>query len=519
MPSALPTPPVPSIPSTPAAPPTPRATAYSRRRPARSRLRAAVALALSACAALAVAAAGAAPALASHNQLDFFEAGKVLLEPHKRERAFAQMEHLGVHALRVELYWSWVAPSAGSKTRPRFEATNPTAYDWTLYDWVLHKAQELQWPVLLTVTSPVPRWASANHTSLGSPNARDFEEFMTAVGKHYSSEVDLFAIWNEPNDVAFLQPQFTPSGQPASPRIYRSLYQAGYAGLKAVVLAHPKVLMGETAPVGYDSLSRSIIRHEGLLHDVAPLAFMRGALCLNAHYQKAGGCEALPAYGYSTHAYTQKQGPLWRPPEYDDVTIGVLSRLEGALDRAAHAGALPGGLPIYLTEFGVQSKPNFFEGVSPAKQADEDALAEDIAWKNPRVAAFSQYLLHDDPTGGKPGSSVHGGTVGFQTGLEFYGGALKPLYYAWPVPLVVTRAGRGYSLWGLARPATGPTSVAVLVRRRGSRRFSVLRKTPTNALGYWGFASSTAGVSWKVRWTSPTGVHYEGPPIGVSPSP
>ncbi|HXA53241.1 MAG TPA: hypothetical protein VNV37_00040 [Solirubrobacteraceae bacterium] len=477
---------------------------------------------LAVCVALA---AGAPAALASRNQTVFFEAGQVLFEPHRREHAIAQMRHLGVHALRVELYWSWVAPASGSSRRPKLEATSPGAYNWTLYDWVLNRAKELKWPVLLTVTAPVPKWASANHTSLGSPNAKDFEEFMTAVARHYGAEVSLFAIWNEPNDIAFLQPQFTASGQPASPRLYRALYQDGYAGLKAGGLAHPRVLMGETAPIGFDSLSASYIRetggvrHGGLLHDVAPLTFLRDSLCLDSHYHRSGGCEALPATGYSTHAYTNKLGPLWHPPESDDVTIGVLSRLEAALDRAARAGAISSGLPLYLTEFGVQSTPNRYLGVSPAKQAEEDALAEYIAWRNPRVAAFSQYLLHDDPTGGPPGSSVHGGTVGFQTGLELVNGSPKPLYFSWPLPLLVTRAGRGFSLWGLVRPASGATRVTVLVRPRGSRRFRVLRSAPTESLGYWSFTSSTAGVAWKVRWSGPGGAKYEGPPIGVSPAP
>ncbi len=458
-------------------------------------------------------------ALASRNQTVFFEAGKVLIEPHKREHAFQQMEHLGVHALRVELYWSYVAPASGSNKRPKFEATNPAAYNWSLYDWVLNKAQELKWPVLLTVTSPVPKWASANHTTLGSPNASAFKEFMTAVGKHYGSEVSLFAIWNEPNDIASLQPQFSSSGQPVSPRIYRSLFEEGYAGLQAAGIAHPKVLMGETAPVGNDSLSRSEVRHYGLLHDVAPLAFLRGALCLNSHYKRAGGCGSVPAYGYSTHAYTQKQGPLWVPPVRDDVTIGTLYRLENALNRAARAGAIRAGIPIYLTEFGVQSVPNRYEGVSPTKQAEYDALAEFIAWKNPRVAAFSQYLLHDDPTGGPPGSGVHGGTVGFQTGLEYVNGSSKPLYSAWPIPLVVSKDGHGFSLWGLVRPATGSTKVTILVRKRGAKKYTVLKTATTESRGYWDFVSSVAGVSWKVRWTSPTGVKYEGPAIGATPAP
>ena len=79
-------------------------------------------------------------------------------------------------------------------------------------------------------------------------------------------------------------------------------------------------------------------------------------------------------------------------------------------------------MPIYLTEFGVQSYPNKQLGVPVSVQAEYDAMAEQIAYNNPRVAAFSQYLLRDDPLGGAPGASVNGGTVGFQTGLEYVNG-------------------------------------------------------------------------------------------------
>jgi Cellulase (glycosyl hydrolase family 5) len=474
--------------------------------------------ALLACSMLGLAALGASPALASQNQTDFFEASTQLLKANTREHTIAQMKHLGVHAIRVELYWYDVAPGSNAAKRPSFEATNPAAYAWGPYDWVIDKAKELGWKVLLTVTSPAPRWATSNHKApyITNPNARAFKEFMTAVGRHYGSEVSLFAIWNEPNDAAFLMPQFTAKGQPASPRIYRGLYQEGYAGLQAAGIAHPKVLIGETSPTGEDSLSRSYIRAFGLIHDVAPLAFLRGMLCLNAHYRKASSCGALPAYGYSHHAYTNKAGPYYVPPERDDVMIGTLSRLENALNLAARAGALPAGLPIYLTEFGVQSKPKRYLGVSVAKQAEYDAIAEYIAWRDPRVAAFSQYLLRDDPVGGAPGSGARGGYVGFQSGLEYVTGAPKPIYFAWPVPLVVSKVGRGYSLWGLVRPTTGATTVTVLVKPRGSKKYRVLKKQRTNSLGYWGFSSSTPGTSWRVSWTSPTGVKYEGPPIGAT---
>jgi hypothetical protein len=271
------------------------------------------------------------------------------------------------------------------------------------------------------------------------------------------------------------------------------------------------VLLGETAPTGYDTSTG--------LHDVAPLAFLRGVLCLNPHYRESPSCGTLPASGYAHHAYTTAAGPFYRPPNPDDVTIGVIGRLIGALDLAARAGALRPGLPIYLTEFGVQSKPNRFLGVSPATQAEDAAIAEKLAWSNGRVAAFSQYLLRDDPLGGPPGSSVRGGFVGFQTGVEYHDGRAKPLYYAWPVPLVVTHLGRGghhFSLWGLIRPAAAATSATVLVRERGARRYRKLATVQTNSLGYWSARSSVAGVLWRVRWVSPRHVTYEGPPIPAS---
>jgi hypothetical protein len=461
-----------------------------------------------------------ATALASHGEAVYFEGSTDLLSPVTRPHAIAQLQSLGVTALRVELSWYDVAPGPKSATKPSFDATNPASYDWGEYDALIGEAQRLHWKVLLTVTSPVPRWATSNKRApyVTSPDDLDFEQFMTAVARHYGSGV-LYSIWNEANHPAFLRPQFNSHGQPTSPRVYRGLYQAGYAGLVAGGLAHPQVLMGETAPFGYDTVN---VRKEGsraLLHDVAPLAFLRGMLCLNAHYKKSGSCGELQTAGYAHHAYTLPAGPYYKPPcpsECDDVTIGVLSRLSNALNLAAHAHAIPGGVPIYLTEFGVQSVPNSELGVSLARQAQFDAIDERIAWSNPRVAAFSQYLLKDDPlSSGHAGASVHGGFVGFQTGLETVAGKPKPLYHSWPLPLTVTKRGHGYSLWGLVRPALGSTKATILVKRKGAKKYTTLKTVTTNALGYWSFNSSTQGTAWRVRWVSPAGVKDEGTPISA----
>lgn len=473
--------------------------------------------------ALAAGALGAAPALASHSQANYFEGSSDLLSARTRPHALAQMQTLGVKALRVELYWNAVAPAPTGTTKPAVDLTNPGNYAWGEFDSLIAEAQRLRWKVLLTLTSPAPRWATSNKKApyVTKPDPKDFEEFMTAVARHYGpagafgSTVSLFSIWNEPNHPAFLQPQWNTNGTAASPRIYRGLYQAGYAGLKAGGIASPKVLLGETAPTGFDRVNYKREKSRALLHDVAPLLFLRETLCLNAKYRKSGSCTPLTAAGFAHHAYTTAAGPLYKPREKDDVTIGVLSRLSSALSKAFRAHGTTSNLPIYLTEFGVQSKPNRFLGVPVSQQAEFDAIAEKIAWSNARVAAFSQYLLVDDPLGGRPGSSVNGGTIGFQTGLEYLSGKPKPLYFGWPVPLTVSKSGHGYSLWGLVRPTTGATKLSVLIQKKGSRKYTTLKTVTTNGLGYWTLHSSTKGAHWRVQWKSPAGVKYEGPPIGA----
>ncbi len=123
-------------------------------------------------------------ALASHSQVTYFEGSSELLEESSRPNAFAQLQRLGVRALRIELYWASVVPSRDSATRPSFDATDPANYYWAPYDAVLSEAQRLHWPVLLTVTSPVPRWATSNKKApyVTRPDPQAFQEFMTAVG-------------------------------------------------------------------------------------------------------------------------------------------------------------------------------------------------------------------------------------------------------------------------------------------------------------------------------------------------
>jgi hypothetical protein len=448
--------------------------------------------AAAACVALAV---NSPPAGASHGQVTFVEAPGQLLDHHTRRLTMNKLRALGATALRVELHWRDVAPAAASAHRPRRDLSDPASYAWGEYDTVLREAASLRWNILLTVTGPAPRWATAARRDyITRPNDGDFEHFMTAVGYHYGALVSEYAIWNEPNIPGWLSPQFNADGTPASPGIYRALYEAGYAGLSAAV-KKPKVLFGETSPFG----------HAG--STVAPLTFLRDALCLNSHYRKRRGCSELPMYGYAHHPYTypKLQSPFYQPPNADDVTIGSLDRLTHALDAAGRAHAIPAGVPIYITEFGVESQPNSF-GVSLSEQVEYEATCEKIAWNNARVKSFAQYLYRDE--------LPHDGLRGYRTGMVSIAGALKPLYFSFPLPLTVTRSSAGYHLWGFVRAAHGKTRVRVLVSDGGG--FRRLRSVTTDSLGYWTLHSSTSGTAWRVSWRSAKGRVYDGAPVGVT---
>jgi hypothetical protein len=451
---------------------------------------------LTAAALLGAGALGAAPALASHDEAVFFEAPNALLTAATRKPTITQLQSLGVHALRVIVYWRDVAPNPNHKQRPNFNQANPAAYHWGAYDPLIAAAAALHWKILLTVSGPVPRWATPHGEDIYSnPNATDFGKFMQAVGKHYGRQVKLYSIWNEPNEPGFLRPQYT-HGKLASAAIYRGLFLAGYNGLKASGnFSGMTVLMGETSPTGVAS--------QGV---PAPLAFLRGVLCLNSSYRPVGHCGLLPADGYAQHPYSNSRGPFWIPPP-DDVTVATIGRLVTALNRAAAVHAIRPGLPIYITEFGVESVPNPFGGVSLARQAEYLAISEHIAWENPRVASFGQYLLRDDhPVGGH--------VIGFQTGLETYKGASKPAYDGFRLPLTVTRSSTaGVSLWGLVRPARGSTRVVVQYSADGGRRWHGLADEGTASDGAWTASGRfVAGRLWRVRWTSPAGQTFTGAP-------
>jgi hypothetical protein len=415
---------------------------------------------------------------ARKSQFTIFEANRELRSADAAERAalFDEIQGFGVRWIRIVMYWRDVAPATRS-----FEATDPAAYDWTTYDRIVDEARARGMRVLITPSGPAPDWATLGGDGVDYPSPTHFRRFMTAVGRRFGSRVSYWSIWNEPNHPQFLGPQYR-RGKPYSPRLYRRLFLAAHQALDATGNRRDRVLMGETAPRGNSNV-------------VFPLRFLRGALCLDSRYRKRRGCSRLPADGYAHHPYTTRSGPFFVSHRRDDVTIGSLGRLVRALDRAGRAGAIRRRLPVYLTEFGIQSKPDPVYGVSQTRQEEYRAIGERIAWMRGRVRAISQYLMRDDLP--RRGANRYGG---FESGLRFANGRKKLAYRGFRLPLVARQSGRRVRLWGFVRPHDGRERVVIEYRRRG-RGWRRLKTKTTGGRGY--FATSTRyvrGRAYRLRW-------------------
>jgi len=430
-----------------------------------------------------------------------FEAPGALINPSTRADTLEKYDTLGVKAVRIIVGWANVAPDATSTVRPSVDLTDPASYNWGQYPAAIAAARAQGLDILLTIAGPAPRWGTEGaKDQITKPRASDYQHFVTAIARRFGDEVQTWGVWNEPNFRTFLAPQFI-KGKPASPAVYRRLYLGAVAGMKAAGRPGARLLIGETAPrAGADG--------------VGPLAFLRGVLCLDAKYKriKSQKCAKLPVYGWAHHPYAPAAGPFFLPSKKDDVTIGSLSRLTTALSKAMKAGAISsGGKRVFLTEFGVQSYPDKLAGVPLDKQSDYRSISEKLAWNNPHVYGFSQYLLQDDAIGSSAQDQER--YSGFQSGLETFAGKKKPSFDGFRLPLVATPVGSSISLWGLVRPATGRTKVTLLRADHGSKTFKSFKVVRTKSDGSWTLKTSNAsGRRWRVSWKSPDGTTFFGSP-------
>jgi hypothetical protein len=428
-------------------------------------------------------------ALASHAQEASFQDNRLLLEdPANLDATLSSLKALGIRRLRISVVWQFIAPATNSRRRPAgFDAADPAAYPaagWGPYDTIVRAAPRYGMKLNFDVGGGAPLWAAKRTSSavlahVWYPNARQFGEFVTAVAHRYDGtftpagetsplpRVGYWSIWNEPNvGTSSLSPQ-TVHGREVGPRLYRSLADQAYAALGATGHAHDTILVGEMASTGHTDPGANL--------GMQPLRFLRSLFCVDAGYQELRGTAAaergcpttaeasqrfraehpvlFDATGWSHHPYWLDAAPATRAPpaDADWVPLADLSKLERALDRVEALYGSHRKLDLYLTEYGFETNPPRPEfAVTPALQASYLNQAEFMAWSDPRVQSFSQYLLRDAPPGG--GSKISS----FASGLEFVDGRPKPAFAAYRLavwlPVASTHDGRGIQVWGCVRP-------------------------------------------------------------------
>ena len=425
-----------------------------------------------------------------------------------------QLQGLGVTTVHTLVFWDKVAPSPTSARRPSGDLSNPNTYSgaaWAPYDALVRAASARGMQILMTPTGFTPRWAACKRHPVRyrncQPNPKLYGQFVTAISKRYSGSfrdasgqtlprVKRWSFWNEPDQIGWIYPQ-RKGRAIVSAKYYRDLVYAGTAALRKTGHRRDQVLLGETAPTARGN-------------STDPTTFLRALFCMDARghrlrhgkIAKLQGCnkfKRLTASGFAHHPYnTSAVGPALRKPRgKGDITLAVLGRLTRVLKLGAKAHAIKRNLPVYFTEYGIQSNPpNPLYGVSLSQQAAYLNQADFTAYRNRSVRAVSQYELVDDPAS----------TGVFTTGLILKNGVQKPSYDAYRLPIWVTKKHSRVSIWLWVRPAAGRSQQVQIQHDTGSGFQTVATKT-TNSRGF-ATVSQSGGGKWRFAWTAPNGTTY-----------
>ena len=433
-----------------------------------------------------------------------------------RNRAMKKMKALGVEYVRVTVLWSVVALHARdtSAARRRFKPTQPNTYpkfNWDRYDGVVREAKALGLGVYLDVTGPGPSWShdpaprgDSHDADTWMPHAKDFYDFVAAVGKRYSGtyrarnrqilpRVSVWALWNEPNQGGWLTPQWQ-HGRAVSADIYRNLFLYGRKALDDTGHGRDFIMAGETAPLGSTN--------HGVRSPTYPKTFLRELMCADSHDHPlsasaaaARGCSAFEKFGpirataWAHHPYTKYLPPTVRDRAPDAVTMANIGDLPNLLDDLARNTHNVGtGMLVMSTEFGYETNPpDPFSGIALDKQAEYINEGDYEAFRNPRVAGNTQFLLNDAAPlrQYRRGSKRYWFT--YQSGLLFNNSKPKPSLTSYLLPFDVIGSNFGtdpatghrlYGVWGqlrfLAKPLTAPSLVFIEFRAAGSRSWQAI---------------------------------------------
>jgi len=299
--------------------------------------------------------------------------------------------------LRTLVTWADVAPTKPANAADPFDP----AYRLDDLDEFVRNAQARDSEVLITLWG-TPKWANGNKGRNYLPTSMtDFQNFARAVASRYSGRtagfpfVRFYGIWNESNLGLFLTPQFNSKGQIVSPAAYAKLAAAGYAGIKAGS-AKALVAIGETSSSGRDK------KKAGASDAVAPGTFAELVA-------KANKTLKFDAWAQHPYPVPVNQKPTQKV-RWPNVALTSLPQFETSLDTWFGRK----NIPVWITEYGSETKPGEPNGVTEAQQASYLPQAIEIAKKDKRVPMFIWFVMRD--SAGSP----------WQSGIYRTTGSAKP---------------------------------------------------------------------------------------------
>lgn len=400
-----------------------------------------------------------------------------------------QLEHIraaGARYVRINLYWSSVAPAAPS---PEFQPRNPADvnYRWQrIDDAVLAAAEAGLEPIVLIFSSP--SWANEPAPTSNEPGAQykpsptALADFATAVATRYSGDfetlprVRYWSIWCEPNLSAYLNPQSL-NGKAFAPSWYRSMLNAAADALHAVSVDNV-VIGGETAPFWSAELPKT-----------RPIEFMKEVLCIsekrvrNKKTKKIqtifkSACQQRAHFDvWAHHPYTEG-GPTKRARVRGNASLGDLGDMRAALNAAIRMKHVVSSRKVgfWVTEFSWESNPPDPGGVPSQLEARWVSEALYHSWRA-GVTLFVWFQIRDDPVSRRVAQS--GLWYRGDTGIE--SDRPKPALRAFRFPFVALRQPKNkVQIWGRTLESSGAT---VLIERKAGRYWKRIKILRANRYG------------------------------------
>jgi hypothetical protein len=314
-----------------------------------------------------------------------------------RTENLAKAGATGATVIHTTATWSGIA---SSRPADASDGSDP-AYNLGDLDELVAKASLSHMRVMIDITG-TPKWANGGQSPNHPPKKlSDLTAFAKMLATRYNGSnghgtVALYSVWNEPNLQLFLTPQY--SGKKiVGPANYAKLYKAAYAGIKAGNPA-AQVAVGETSARGRDK----------------PLTTASASVAPGTFARLLAQQKGLRFDAWAHHPYpTDPNLPPLQKVRYPNVTLSTLPKFETDLKRWFHRA-----VPIWITEYGHETKPGEPRGVTTAKQAAYAKQALTIARNDPNVQMFVWFTFRD--SSGNP----------WQSGLENPSGSNKPSYKA-----------------------------------------------------------------------------------------